>query len=238
MKYLKKLKFSIAFISISGIINAQNLTLHCGLNYSNIQLTNEYDDVNVDYVFPEYLNFFGGEFQELKKDFGFNIGATFETKRTNSLSLQTGIFFTSKGFKSSYKIGGDTIPFNFTTTSTVNLNYISVPINLKYTYEAKKVKVYGITGPTISLGALMHMHELWKIDNETQPMNVFTLFSEMGLRPVELAWNIGTGIELNKMTYGINYNQGLSNIDMNGDFLGGITNRSLQISVGRRLSKK
>ncbi len=105
-----------------------------------------------------------------------------------------------------------------------NLDYIAVPVNLKYTYGFSSLaSVYVATGPQFS----------WNVGGKQLFKNTYSLKSS------EFSWNIGAGATVvSHLRVGYNYNIGigetaeLSLLDTGGKlFKGKLKNNSHQISV-------
>ena len=155
---------------------------------------------------------------------------------SENFSLQPEVLYVNKGFQTT-----STGP----TTPRYNLHYLSVPIMLRH-HVVDRLTVE--LGPEISY--LMDATTNPNFSNFGNSFSGSPPFTELLLtsyKNLDLALNVGVGYQLlDKWTLNLRYNMGL--YDISNDFLltvfnqeepvlisGPVYNRSLQLSVGRRL---
>lgn len=107
---------------------AQEISIRGGLNHS--QFWWEYDDVT-------------GSAPGAKLNPGFNIGPIVDLTATKIFSVETGVLFTSKGYKASNMVN-DVI-----VDSRKTLYYLEIPLLCKITVPVKKVGIFATGGPYI-----------------------------------------------------------------------------------------
>ena len=134
---MKKHLLTILFcIAITGVY-AQTITygLDAGLNFTKLPASADVGTVKDDYL----LGFHAGGLV----DIGFK-----------SFSIQPGLFFTTKGGKTTVTVlevaGNSTIPG--TATGKTVLNYIELPVNLLYRAKAGNGNFFIGGGPYIAVG--------------------------------------------------------------------------------------
>ena len=126
MNISKKIIFVTLLLIGSNICFAQELSIRGGFNLSQ-------------------FNFKAGDFvihqEDTKFNSGFNIGPILEVPMKNLFTLETGILFTSKGFKQSgYSTGNESY------LNKINMFYLEVPVMLKASYPIGKTKIFGMAG--------------------------------------------------------------------------------------------
>lgn len=107
---------------------AQEISIRGGFNLS--QFWWEYDDIV-------------GTPEGTMQNPGFNIGPILDLPISKIFSVETGILYTSKGYKSSVDFNGVLIE------GRENLYYLDVPVLFKITVPVKKVGIFAMTGPYI-----------------------------------------------------------------------------------------
>ena len=166
--------------------------------------------------------------QAQKSSFGFTAGATLAKTTAKfaggSIASESKIGFTA-GFVGDIPIGKD---FSFMPAlnfvqkgskskqesyeSTINLNYIEIPLNLVYRVPGKSGHLFMGAGPSVAYGISGTM----KDNNSTQPTDVKVKFgssAEDDFKPLEIAANFLLGYQFkNGFNIVANYNLGLNNI--------------------------
>jgi hypothetical protein len=161
---------------------------------------------------------------------GFNAGAIVDFTLHNNLSLQPGIFFTTKG----EKIGNTEVLINGnpagTVTTRIKLNYIQVPVNLLYHINAGPLaSIYLGGGPYFAYGIGGSVTD----GQVTDPVHFSgkpDMFAPLTYKNPDIGIGLLAGVQLAKRFMAdIGYDYGLSNISNGGaDF----ANRVIHVSVG------
>jgi len=190
---------------------------------------------------------------------GIQLGITVEKKQSEHFSLETGLIFSSKGDKytgdgydsyypdrnyyyysssypsNSYPSGSymyELDPQSVKEVYNINLLYLEIPLAGKISYNLGAIKIYGTFGPYLSIG--LYGKAIYEIitDGETTSKESIKIdwgWDKNKVRPIDLALTAGTGIEINKMQFGINYNWGILNIAHYKTLGKDIENRTLSL---------
>jgi len=141
---------------------------------------------------------------DFKPRVGFNVGAFAAIKLSEKITLQPEILFSTQGAKAE-NVTADVNGVNYTADIEFNLSYINVPVMFKY-YVADKFNLEA--GPQI--GFLTSAETSTKVDgfNQTVDQDAKDYFES-----VDFGFNLGAGYDFtNKISAGIRYNIGLSNV--------------------------
>lgn len=157
-----------------------------------------------------------GDIDDAKSKVGFNIGAAVEFNFIKSFGINTGLFYTTKGYKESYD--GDKL--------TANAGYLEIPVMASYRLnftEDTQLQVnfgpyfaYGINGKTTV-----------KIDGDKTK---YDTFGDDGLKRFDCGLGVGTSLAISKFVFGVNYQFGLTNLSDDDDY--SVKNSNVSISVG------
>jgi len=131
-----------------------------------------------------------------KSKIGFHAGVIAEFSFGESFALQPGVLFSQKGAVS--KDNSD---------DQLALNYIDIPITLKYKIAAGNMKIYIGAGPVISYA----IGGKWKSAAGDTDVK-FGSSDTDDFKPLDLGLGLGAGLEISSFQIGVNYNLGLSNI--------------------------
>ena len=155
----------------------------------------------------------GKDVEGNKATIGFHAGVFAEVPVTNEISVQPELVYSAQGAK--YKEAGE-------STSTVNMNYINLPVLAKYRAPAG---FFGVTGPQAGfLVSATSKEGGAKQDVKDQ------------FRKVDLSWVFGAGYASGNVAADIRFNLGLSKLDKDGEFKA--YNRVVQVGVYYTLSGK
>ena len=114
---------------------------------------------------------------------GFQVGPMLEFMAPLGLGLDLAVLYSQQGFKDSRNLNKEW-----------KFNTLQIPVNLKLTIGPKILKVYGATGPNISLN----------LSDK--------LIDQLEDQSFGFGWNLGGGVELLKhLQVGVNYHWGLTN---------------------------
>ena len=179
---MKKLKFILTAIAVvfSTSVFAQNLNfgLKAGLNLSSAS-----------------IKVLGEKIDDTKMLLGLVVGAFADYNLTESLGLEAGLQFEQKGYKE--KVLGETLK--------CKLNYLTIPVNLRYNLSVGDNNLYFLAGPTFGIGVSAKYNDTsFDLGDDINRMNIGLLF--------------GAGYELSsKLGLRVTYDLGLSNLTPDGD---------------------
>lgn len=181
---MKKMRLTavIAMLAIVTAVSAQvSLGIKGGVNMSNLVYDDEVDDKN-----PKI---------------GFNIGLAADVDFTPNMALQTGLFLSTKGFKTV----NDAIDVEYTE----NLMYLQLPLHLAYkvdvtpgsriVFHAGPYAAYGVGGSRkANVGSLSGEWDVDKIfgdaNGQYKPFDAglgLGVGAEMGAFLIDLGWDMG-----------------------------------------------
>ncbi len=200
--------------------NAQSFIVKGGLTLANMTIK----DKNVTYS------------EDFKSKVGFHAGIAVDIPLFAGLSFEPGAMFVTKGYKleKSTTVAGVTMKGE----GTMNLNYIDVPLNLKYTLNLGNLNVWGSVGPYIGIGINGKSKASLTVGNDTKKEEADIKFGsddDDHLKMLDYGLGLGVGAEFNHIILGLYYNIGmanLSNIDTD-DY--STKNGTFNITLGYRI---
>jgi hypothetical protein len=188
---------AVAFCICTGAM-AQGVSggIKAGLNFANMNFESD-----------------GGDFSPDNRT-SFHVGLFATLMVSESFGVQPEVLYNSIGAKYEVPIAGG--------ESIYKLNYISIPIMLRY----NPAKVFNIhAGP--QFGLLLSAKE--EFDGDSDDI-------KDGLKGLDLGLGLGIGLDLPMgLTASARYTLGLSNINDGDDDEGKVKNNVIQLSVGYKL---
>ena len=202
MKINKLLIIVVAFTMTTKSFAQVKYGVKAGLNLANI---NEKSS-------------FGSDNDGKTSKIGFHFGGTAEFPASEAVSVQTGLLFSSKGYKVSYQ----------GSSGSMNVNYLEIPINTIYKIEIGSSKLCLSAGPYLGYAVSANA----KSGDAEVDVKIGS-GDEDTYKALDYGLNIGAGVELNdKITIGLQYGIGLANISSYTDFGYSSKNNVFGISVG------
>ena len=203
--------------------NSQTISLQGGLTLSNMSF-----DMDNDWDMDDDTDWKAG----------FVIGAGVEFPFSDVLSLETGLFLASRGYKAEYTETWEGMSIE--EEETMSLLYLDVPITARLSHDlGNGLSVYGLLGPYVGIG-LTGTQEY----EFTETFNGET-FTESGehdiewgsgddddLKRIDFGLKIGGGVEVNNFLIGLSYHWGLADISPHDFFE--IKNQAISFTVGYR----
>ncbi|MEP4092685.1 porin family protein [Reichenbachiella sp.] len=191
----------MASCSESSAQRTQRFGINTGLNLSKMKLAGP--GVNESYT---------------KTHAGIYLGVSGEFFLSNSISFETGLGFSNKG----YNYEGP-VRFTFVTYNgkfKTNLLYLDIPMSFKayFPMKTESSKFYLLFGPYMGIG-VSGKHKL-----EVKDSRGVTLYDKIPVewgssntsggeyKRFDFGWTLGTGFEFGAVQLGINYAIGSSNI--------------------------
>lgn len=224
MNILIRCCFAMILFTSPFFLSAQTYMVKAGLNLAKVHFTIE-DNVDIN----NQINFKPG----------FYVGGAIDFPIKNNFSLESGLFLSNKGFNANQS------DFNGQISKvdlTLDVVYLEIPVTAKATFNVGKSKIYGLFGPYAGIG-------LWGNQRISQSAGgeKFTSESkvvwgsdefESDVKRFDLGIMIGTGVEINKLQFGLTFSQGLSSIAPTNIDEIKTTNRVLMLSIGYRFGLK
>jgi hypothetical protein len=203
---MKKMRLTavIAMLAIVTAVSAQvSLGIKGGVNMSNFVYDDEVDDKN-----PKI---------------GFNIGLAADVDFAPTMALQTGLFLSTKGFKTV----NDAIDAEYTE----NLMYLQLPLHLAYkvdvtpgsriVFHAGPYAAYGVGGSRDA-----------KVGNLSGEWDVDKIFGDADgqYKPFDAGLGLGVGAEMGAFLIDLGWDMGMVNISNRDN--GNTKNQNAYLSVG------
>ncbi len=218
MKTMTKFLLTIIIIFFSFQSYAQIFGIKAGLNLSNMSMKDNDDTYSDDFEMNP----------------GFHVGGTMDYPFSDILSLETGLFLDTKGFKWDNKEGDEEGEVK------VNLYYLDIPITLKGSFEVGSggVKIYGAAGPYIGMGLSGKFKSEYSYQGEKESEEEDVEWGDDGdFKRLDYGLTFGAGVEFSAFQLGVSYDLGLANISAYSDNGNTIKNNVLKFSVGYRFMK-
>jgi len=172
-----------------------------------------------------------------KLNTGFHVAALTEIPLSEKISIETGIFYDSKGFKIIKEDNSADEKF----IGKLSLAFLDVPVTAKFRSELKgEMAVFAKLGPfiggavsgkqiTIEKGNGDTYRDIEKVDFGNNEDTDF-------LRRLDYGLIIGGGLEINTIVLGVLFDLGLANVAVEtGDTL---KTRTLKVSIGYKIVGK
>lgn len=164
-------------------------------------------------------NFYGSELNDNNAKIGFNIGLSADYDFAYNMGIQTGLFYTTKGFK----FKQSSLEFSD------NLAYLQVPIHLAYKVDVTPgTRVFLHGGPYLAYG-VGGKRSLSVGSLERSSDKVFGSGAGQ-YKAFDAGLGIGAGIELGQLFFDLGWDAGLVNISQASS--GTRKNQSAYLSVG------
>ena len=208
---------TVIFLGIQ-ICSAQEISIRGGFNLSQFWM--EYEDV---IGIPE------GMIQNP----GFNIGPVLDLPISKIFSVETGILYTTKGYRSHVESGGALFE------GRKNLYYLDVPVLFKITVPVKKIGIFAMAGPYIG-EALYGKEKLVTTYNSVTDKwegNILWGDEPDEYDRFDYGLKFGTGVRYAKWQMGACYELGLKNFSNlhRAPYLATIKNRVMEFYISYAL---
>jgi hypothetical protein len=191
-----KLVYAIVLTLFVQIVHAQIFGIRGGVNIANLTITSQGTDIASNSVT------------------GFHLGPVADFKLKKNLHLNTGLLYSSKG----YKISLDA------ESTTYKMNYLDVPLNLAYNFPlGNKSYAFIQSGPY--LGYVINGKLIFGSESEAIKIG------EGGLKRYDLGLGFGAGLGFRSFTASLNYQLGLTNLNNDPEDDSTLKNRVIQLSV-------
>jgi len=225
MNKLIRLCFLVFLLFVSTHIFAQiKLGVKAGMNINDIHQNFKDSDDEI----------------ATKMRLGYNLGATVDFTLTRALSLQSGLFFTSKGCSTDLEDGlgtGESIDGYVRT----EINYLEIPIN--FVYKISKFQVHAGPYVAVGIGGKVKYDYTYKDDDgykeiEKYNIKIKPFFGKVGkddldseegaYSALDYGLNFGVGYQIGPVLVNAGYSLGLGNI--NPGYEGGSNRKDLKTS--------
>ena len=168
--------------------------------------------------------------------FGFNAGVLTDIGLTHNMGIRSGLFFTTKGFRTPEETIGSGEHSSTMESTSMNLMYLQIPVHFAYKVDVMPgTRIVFHAGPYVAYGIGGSL----RADGER--VDDFTAFGDEGFKPFDFGLGIGVGFEFGRFLTGIGWDMGLLNIandngNGNGNGNGGVSfrNQNAHLTVGFR----
>jgi hypothetical protein len=210
------LLFSLSFVIVSfSTVNAQtSFGIKAGGNYSTIRTDSS-------------------TFRDSKWRTNFHAGIYVNFPVNDEISVQTEFLFNSLGVQKNYYYEEfDTVSiYAEGDYSRVILNYVSVPILVKYSFGPMSIHA----GPQFNiLGRALQKSETYTLNNSLYLTDSKTRDIQHHYRLIDLSFSAGLGLDFDVFNVALRYSLGLTNIALRGEPM---KNSVIQLSCGFRMSE-
>ena len=158
----------------------------------------------------------------------FNIGIFAEFPQSQTFSFETGLLFTTKGYK--WKEDYVSGTYNSSTSLTETLYYVDVPLHAK----ASLGGLYAIFGPYVGMG--LSGKAIYERTDSSGTKSTAEYDIEFGsdkqYKKFDYGLDLGIGLEGKKVQLGLTYGWGLANIINSSDDSFSLSNRVFSMSLG------
>jgi hypothetical protein len=166
---------------------------------------------------------------EIQPKIGFRVALEADFYLANGLYLVPELVFTQRGTSSIIEDYNDAGTYKLKTKYTENLNCLQVPVNVMYKLEVNdEMLLCAFAGPYVG----------WFISGKAKNLSnrnkdeLLTFGYKRGeLKPIDLGFSFGIGIEYMDLLVRAQYNHGLTNL-LNGENVNSQRNRNIGVSLG------
>ncbi len=171
--------------------------------------------------------------EDLKMNPGFHLGATAEFPINDIFAFESGLLISTKGYKTVDEEG------DYKSEGKLNLTYLDIPLTAKASFKAGSAKIFGLFGPYVGLGLTGKEKYKFTSDNETETEEEDVKWGsdeeKSDFKRLDYGLSLGAGLEVNSLTFGLNYNLGMANISPYTKLTA--NNRVIALSVGYKFGK-
>ncbi|GAO31130.1 porin family protein [Geofilum rubicundum] len=209
------LLLAVMAIAVTAV-SAQGLGLRGGVNFSNLAGDGVPDDT--------------------KMKTGFHLGLDYEIPVAPDFYFAPGLLFSTKGAKSEWSESGEVggIAYEFSSESTIVLNYLEVPLNLVYKPLLGEGNLIVAFGPYLGYGIGGKVK--WDDGDESGEEDVtFGSGDDDMFKALDMGANISFGYMFaSGFSFQLNTQLGLINIDSEGDSDYPVKNTAFGLGLGYR----
>ena len=222
---MKKLKI---FILIASTLifydesSAQTIEVKGGTNLSTMLSKDRIETYSEDYqLTPRLL-----------------IGITADYPFTERFSLESGILFSSKGYKleANYALYQNSEPFRVYQNAV--LNYIEIPLLFKGSAKVRELSIFSTIGPYVGIGLSGEMTaNSYSIGIAEKQVYSHEMGADGNWKRLDYGLQAGVGMEIRRIVIKISYSYGLANISQNKDLVV-LKNRNLGLTLGYKFNMR
>jgi len=223
MKKVSQILILFVLVAFAKESFSQEFGVKAGLNFSNMLAKDNDVTLSDDY----------------KSKLGFQFGPVVEFPFSDLLSLETGLMFTTRGFKT--EDSGSSFGVDWESKRSVNVNYLDIPINLRAGFDVGSMRIYGNFGPYIGIALSGKYKSEYTVAGDTEEddekLDIGSDKGEDDLKRTDFGLNIGAAVAITSFEVGLNYGLGLANLSSSTDNGAKMKNRVFSITVAYKLGK-
>lgn len=141
---------------------------------------------------------------------GFHAGFTSEIPLIANLYFNPGLFFSSKGYRTTIEVPG------LTTKTTVNPYFVEIPLHIMFKLPISSSAIFAYTGPYFSYGIAGNRivktnSTILGDDRDKRKLN-FGSDSGCDMKPFDMGLNVGAGFEVKHFQLSVQYGIGFLNL--------------------------
>ena len=187
-------------------------------------------------------NFYGSNLSNKDIKPGFHAGVALDLEFVTDISLQTGLYFTSKGGEYTT----DILSGVGKTEYEVTANYMQLPIHLAYKMDiTSDTRLFVHAGPYMAYG-ISGKRNIKTLDLDNNPddflgkQEIDTFDKRHGYKRWDMGVGLGVGVEFKRIVIDLGWDMGLMkaarNIEgVSGAYKPNIKNHSAYLSIGYRI---
>lgn len=159
---------------------------------------------------------------DINSRIAYNIGAIAEYNLSETMALQSGLIYSSKGATAeasdSEEFMGEVMTYSM--DASVAINYLEIPVNFKYFIPAGSTKIFLSAGPYMAFAMggksefdmTMSYEGMSETESESEDLK-FGSSEEDDFSSTDFGLNFGAGVEIKNFVISAQYGLGLTNID-------------------------
>lgn len=217
MNLIKKIVFCTLLLGISFICTAQEISIRGGLNISQIEL----------------FNFDSQQYTLLK--LGYRVGPCFNIPINKALSIETGVFYSTKGFRHKHTESDETGSDEISTLARLNLAYLETPLALKVKIFSRDLTLYGFGGGYFAPALIGSLYGRIEDGDGFREKITWKRGGEYSLKRFDYGATMGFEVQKDKFRMGISYSLGFANLSYTNQ---PAYNKNLELYLGYQLSNK
>ena len=191
--------FAVAVLTVSYAQAQFKFGARAGLNLTN--WASKYDGKKME----------GSEYLKFKP--GFQIGVVGEIAVIDNFAIQPGLLFATQGYRMNTSESDGSIKHE--SKSTLNVNYLQIPVNAQYKLDLGGMKLLLQAGPYFGFAVSGKNKNKFTFDGETENEDYKIDFGTgpEEMNPLDFGLGLGAGMQFGNIQAGLGFNFGLANLN-------------------------
>ncbi|MBV5313520.1 MAG: PorT family protein [Prolixibacteraceae bacterium] len=212
MNLFRKILFCLFFLLFFSPIFSQEISIHGGVNISQIKLF-----------------YFDAHESPLIKA-GFQLGPCINIPINKTLSVESAILYSTKGFRHKHTDLDETV-----TIARLNLVYLETPLALKVKIFSRDLTLYGFGGVYFAPALFGTLYGMIEDEDSFREQITWEKGATFSLKRFDYGAKMGFEVQKDKFRLGITYALGLANLSYTTT---AGYNRTLDLYIGYQLFDK